>query len=269
MTSEVWLDTAVRVAQQAGERIMEYYRAEVAVHIKDGDARNLVTDADLAADEMIGRALHAAFPEHAILSEEGYRPGDLLDESVPTWVVDPIDGTSNFAHRLPLFAVSIGLRQAGRWEVGVVHAPALGWTFAGAAGRGATLNGVPLLVSQRRSLESSIVACDWSRRPALRALSLGAFASLGERAHTMRSMGSAALGLAAVAAGWVDAYFNFSLSPWDVAAGELLVDEAGGRTTMLNGAPPAPIDGSRLATNSLLHETMVSAMAPFLPEADR
>ncbi|MDQ4076741.1 MAG: inositol monophosphatase [Chloroflexota bacterium] len=263
---EQWLTTAKEIAQEAGELVMRYYRAEVAVHIKGEDARNLVTDADLAAEESISEALRAAYPDHAILSEEAYHPGDVLDDTVPTWIVDPIDGTSNFAHRLPLFSISIGLRHQGVGKVGVIHAPAVGWTFAAAAEQGATLNGVPLEVSDRTALAEAIVACDWSRHPEGRRLGLAIFGALGEEAHTLRSMGSAALGFAAVAAGWTDIYFNYSLAPWDMAAGELLVREAGGRATALSGSPWRIEGGNVLVTNGQLHDAAQEVIAAHLPE---
>lgn len=260
-----WLATATEIAREAGELVMGYYRAEVVVHTKGGDARNLVTDADLAADEAIHRALHATFPDHARLSEEAYQPGDTLDDDTPTWVIDPIDGTSNFAHRLPFFAISIGLHHAGQPLVGVVHAPALDWTFAAARGHGATFNSLPLAVSQRAILSEAIVACDWSRHPPLRRQVLAAHSALAEQAHTMRSLGSAALGLAAVAAGWVDIYFNFSLYPWDTVAGALLLHEAGGRLTALDGTPWRAFTPSILASNSALHPAALDVLTPHLP----
>lgn len=260
------LAVATRVAVEAGTLVLEYYRAEVAVHVKGGDARNLVTDADLASEGLIVGALRAAFPTHAILSEEAYLPGDAIAGEVPTWAVDPIDGTSNFAHRLPLFCISIGLTHRGQAQVGVVHAPALGWTFAAARGQGATLNGTPIRTSERAALHEAIIACDWSRLPALRRRVLAAFSALGEEAHTMRSLGSAALGFATVAAGWVDGYFNFSLAPWDTVAGALLVQEAGGRVSALDGGPWHPETASVLVSNGHLHEEAQRRIAPFLPD---
>lgn len=243
---------------------MDFYRAEVMIHIKEGDARNLVTDADLAADEQIQQALRDAFPQHAFLTEESYEPGAKLDHDVPTWVVDPIDGTSNFAHRLPLFSISIALRHQGRAQVGVIHAPAMGWTFAAAAGQGATLNGLPIIVSRRAELAEAIVACDWARHPVTRRQVLALFASLGEHAHTLRSMGSAALGFAALAAGWIDLYFNYSLAPWDMAAGELIVQEAGGQISALDGSAFQLEGGNVLASNGHLHGEVQPLVAAHL-----
>lgn len=263
-----WLATATAIIHEVGELVLGYYRAEVVVHTKGGDARNLVTDADLAADAALHQALQVAFPDHARLSEEAYQPGDTLDDDTPTWVIDPIDGTSNFAHRLPFFAISIGLCHAGEPLVGVVHAPVLGWTFAAARGQGATLNTLPLSVSHRTALSEAIVACDWSRYPPLRQRVLAAHSALAEEAHTMRSLGSAALGLAAVAAGWLDIYFNFSLYPWDTAAGALLLREAGGKLTALNGAPWHPSTRSILASNTALHPAALACVAPHLPDTE-
>ncbi|MBA3532921.1 MAG: inositol monophosphatase [Ardenticatenales bacterium] len=257
---------AAEIAQEAGRLVMEYYHAEAAVHIKGGDARDLVTDADLSADAAIAHALGTAFPDHTILSEEAYQPGDTLDDEAPTWVVDPVDGTTNFAHRLPLFSISLGLRHRGEGQVGVVHAPALGWMFAAAAQQGGTLNDRPLRASNRTEISEAVVACDWARQPERRRLVLAAHSTLAEQAHTMRSMGSAALGLAAVAAGWIDIYFNYSLAPWDVAAGELLVREAGGIVTTLDGRPWRASSRHILASNGKLHEQALALLHPHLPE---
>lgn len=267
--SAAWLSQTVEIAESAGALVMGYYRAEAAIHLKEGDHRNLVTEADLAAEAHIVGALRTAFPEHAILSEEGFRPGDTVDDARLTWVVDPLDGTTNFAHRLPFFSVSIGLRHEGRGVVGVVHAPALGWTFAAHVGGGTTLNGQPLRVSERASLPGAVGACDWARQPERRRLALAAHSSLAEQLHTMRSIGSAALGFAAVAAGWLDLYFNYSLAPWDVAAGELLVREAGGRTTTVAGTPWLTSTPTVLVSNGPLHEAALALLAPHLPPEAR
>jgi myo-inositol-1(or 4)-monophosphatase len=250
---------------KTGELIADYYRAESIVNTKGDDARNLVTDADVAAEASLVSALHSAFPDHAFLGEESYRPDDLLDEQVPTWVIDPIDGTSNFAHRLPLFVVSVGLHFQGEPQVGIVHAPMLGWTFTAAQDQGAFLNGEPIRVSQGTELARAITGCDWSRDMDLRQRGLAAYADFALQGHTVRSMGAAALGLAAVAAGWLDIYYNFSLAPWDVAAGELLVREAGGHLTALDGSPYSIGFGPVLTSNGPLHDAALSVLAPYLP----
>lgn len=260
-----WLTVATSAVLGTGALVAEYYRAESVVHIKGGDARNLVTDADVAAEASLVSALREAFPGHAFLGEESYRPGEQVDEQVPTWVIDPIDGTSNFAHRLPLFVISVGLRYRGEAQVGVVHAPMLGWTFAAARGRGAFLNGEPMRVSQRADLSHAITGCDWSRDLKLRELGLAAYRDFAMQGHTVRSMGAAALGLAAVAAGWLDIYYNYSLAPWDIAAGELLVREAGGHVSALDGSEWRLDFGSMLASNGPLHEPARRVLVPHLP----
>jgi myo-inositol-1(or 4)-monophosphatase len=267
MPSELntWLATATSAVLEAGEMVAEYYRAESIVNTKGGDTRNLVTDADVASEASITAALRAAFPDHAILGEETYRPGDLVDEQVPTWAIDPIDGTSNFAHRLPLFVISVGLHHAGEGQVGVVHAPMLGWTFTAARGQGAFLNGEPIRVSQRAELSRALTGCDWPRDPELRTLALAAFSAFATQGHTARSMGAAALGLGAVAAGWLDIYFNYHLAPWDTAAGVLLIQEAGGHVTAPDGSPWAINTEPILATNGPLHHAAQAVLAPHLP----
>lgn len=259
------LDVALDAAYGAGETILDHYGTDIDVALKGGDPRDLVTAADLAAEAAILAALQRAQPGYAFLSEEGVQPGDAVDDETPTWVVDPIDGTSNFAHGLPLFAVSIALHHAGQSQVGVVHAPALGWTFAAARGLGATLNQRPLHVSDRPTLHGALVGCDWSRHLPLRRRAIAAFGDFAPRVHTLRSMGSAALGFAAVAAGWLDLYFNYSLQPWDTAAGALLVQEAGGRVTSLAGDPWRVATPDVLVSNGALHEAGQAVLARHLP----
>jgi myo-inositol-1(or 4)-monophosphatase len=261
-----YLATATEVAHEAGDLVMRYYHGGVESRSKGGDARDLVTEADLASEKLICGSLRAAFPDHLIVGEEGYRSAEGREQERPTWFVDPIDGTSNFAHSFPFFSVSIALRHRGQGQVGVIHAPALGWTFAGARGQGVTLNGDAIQVSPRDQIERSIIACDWARRPDLRRLSLEAHAAFHALAHTTRTLGSAALGFAAVAAGWIDVYFSYSLAPWDTAAGDLLVREAGGVVSTLDGGEWRIEDSGVLASSSAIHAAAVGVLRQHLPE---
>jgi myo-inositol-1(or 4)-monophosphatase len=260
------LAVATRIAHEAGGLVMRYYHDGVESQSKGGDARDLVTEADLASEKLICGSLRAAFPGHLIVGEEGYRVAEQRDQDRPTWFVDPIDGTSNFAHSFPFFSVSIALRHREQGQVGVVHAPALGWTFAAARGQGATLNGDTIQVSPRGQIEKSIIACDWARLPDLRRLSLEAHATFHGRAHTTRTLGSAALGFAAVAAGWIDVYFSYSLAPWDTAAGDLLVREAGGVVSALDGGEWKIEDSGVLASNRAIHAAAAGVLRQHLPE---
>lgn len=253
--SKQWLNVATETAQKAGELILHYYhQSEIGIQNKAGDARDLVTTADLEADLMIRAALCGAFPDHAILSEEAYQDGDQINDTIPTWLVDPVDGTSNFAHRLPFFAVSIALYHAGQIQVAVVYAPLMKFMFTAIHEQGATLNGKPIHVTTQTNIRQAIFACDWPRKQVLRDSQLRALTFVAQYAHTIRSLGCASLNLAAVAAGWLDIYFNYSLMPWDTAAGSLILQEAGGHITALDGSAWQITDRRILASNGYLHQ---------------
>lgn len=262
------LDVATDVAREAGALLREMY-AETAldVQIKEGDERNLVTAADLAADRLIRERLAAAFPDHALFTEEGYTPGAMIDRTVPTWIVDPLDGTSNYAHGFPSFAVSIALYDGAGAQVGVIYDPLRDWLFAARAGGGATLNGKPLHVSDHAELRRCIVSCDWARLPERRARVVAILTELAATAHTLRSIGSAALAFCFVAAGWLDVYYNLSLGAWDMAAGALIVREAGGQITDEHGAPWSLAAVGALATNGRVHAAAAEIINRHWPPA--
>jgi myo-inositol-1(or 4)-monophosphatase len=247
------LTVAAEIARAAGEVLRDMYAGDLEVRTKGDDERNLVTAADYAADRLIRERLLAAFPTHAVFTEETFEPGMRLDPAVPTWIVDPLDGTSNFAHGLPIFSVSIALRDPGGTRVGVVYEPMRDWCFAACVNQGATLNGRPLRVSRQARLRDGIVACDWSRSPRRRAASAAIFREFTAAAHTVRSFGSAALGFCYVAAGWLDVYYNLGLWPWDVAAGALIAREAGATITDEHGGPWTIETPGVLVSNGLIH----------------
>lgn len=250
-----WLKIASETAKQAGQLIMGYYhQSEIGIQNKGGDSRDLVTTADLESERLIRNALRNAFPDHIILSEEAYQEGDEIDDTIPTWLVDPIDGTSNFAHRLPWFAVSIALYYAGQIQVGVIYAPVMKFMFTASHQQGAEFNGQSIRVTTQTNIRDAIFACDWPRGQALRHAQLRSLTEMAEYAHTIRSLGSAALNLAAVATGWLDIYFNYSLMPWDTAAGSLILQEAGGHITALDGSPWHITNRQILASNTHLHQ---------------
>lgn len=249
-----WLKVATETARKAGILVLDYYQqSEIAIQNKGGDARDLVTTADLESDLMIRTALSDAFPDHVIFSEEAYKDGDEIDDTIPTWLVDPIDGTSNFAHGLPWFAISIGLYYAGQIQVAVVYAPLMKFMFSAIHEQGANLNDDPIHVTTQTNISQAIFACDWPRKQTLRHSQLRSLTTVAEYAHTIRSLGCASLNLAAVAAGWLDIYFNYSLMPWDTAAGSLILQEAGGQITTLGGKAWRITDRRILASNGLLH----------------
>lgn len=239
---------------------MEKYRRPVEVRAKG--FRDLVTRADIAAQEVIVSLLTARFPSHAILAEENLGSLDELGEY--TWLVDPLDGTTNYVFRLPIFSVSIGLAYRGEPVLGVVYDPARDHLFHAEVGRGAFLNGIPLRVAEREELIGTLIAFDWARNPEIRQTVLRIVGHVAPQVGTVRTLGSAALGPCYVAAGWLDAYFHARLSPWDAAAATVVVREAGGQATDFAGQP-WPLSSPRfLAASSVLHPKMVALIGQAL-----
>ncbi len=246
-----WLRVADEAARAAGD-VAVAARGKVTVSSKG--LRDVVTEADYAAQAAIKAIIGAAFPDHAFLAEEkDATPGGPSDL---TWVIDPIDGTTNYSHGIPLFCTSIALTRGGESLVGVVHDPLRAEMYAAVKGQGATLNGVPMRVSGRDRLIDAIAGIEWASPQELRVDSLRRLAPLGEQVMTIRSPGAAALSLAYVALGCFDIYFNVHLQPWDTAAAVLMIQEAGGRVTGLRGEPWRLDSGGILATNGLLHEAV-------------
>lgn len=246
------LDTAIEAAHAAGQIIMESYHRPVEVRLKG--LRDLVTEVDVAAQEAIVRLLTTRFPDHAILAEEDL--GSLDEPGEYTWIVDPLDGTTNYAFRLPIFSVSVGLAHQGDPVLGVVYDPARDHLFHAQVGQGAFLNGMPLRVAEREELIGTLIGFDWVREPDLRETLLHILNRVAPRVGTVRALGSAALGPCYVAAGWLDAYFHARLSPWDAAAGTVIVREAGGQATDFAGQPWSLRSPRFLATSNALHPKM-------------
>jgi len=249
------LQTAIEAAQQAGRVIAERYPAERSVTIKG--YRDLVTETDTEAEAIILDLIHERFATHAILSEEA--GGDEVGDGY-TWIVDPLDGTSNYAHHVPIFAVSIGVLAAGEPLIGVIHDPLRDQTFVAEQGSGARLNGKPLHVSRISRLSNTMASLDWGHSDNVRRRAMACLQKIAPRCGTVRALGSAALALGYVAAGWLDAYLNLALKPWDIAAGLLLVAEAGGRCTTMTGADCRVNRPSCLATNGLIHEGLLDIL---------
>lgn len=249
------LQTAIEAAQQAGRVIAERYSKEHDVTIKG--YRDIVTEADTAAEAVVLEMIRDRFPDHAILSEEA---GSNDVASGYTWVVDPLDGTTNYAHRVPVFCVSIGVLEEGEPLVGVIHDPLRGQTFVAERGGGGRLNGAPVHVSRVSDFGHTLVGFDWTHSNAGRQRILACLAGIAPRCGTVRGLGSAALALAYVAAGWLDAYFHPGLKPWDAAAGMLLIAEAGGRCTTLEGEPYQVDSSGCVATNGLVHDELLVLM---------
>jgi len=253
---------AVELAQGAGELLL---RSFGRLHRDDatrkaGARRDLVSEADVAAENHLVERIPAA---DDVLGEEG---SARETGAARRWIIDPLDGTVNFLHGIPFWAVSVALVEDGALAEAAVHAPALGWTFAAARGRGATLNGEPVRVSGTAAIEDSILATGFAyRRNELPDHNFDNFEALGMRAAGVRRLGAAAIDLALVAAGRIDGFWELHLSPWDVAAGILLVREAGGRVTDFAGGEDltALLDGRNLvATNGAIHEAVRGGLAP-------
>jgi myo-inositol-1(or 4)-monophosphatase len=237
------------LARDAGALLRE--RLDDPREIAQKRPHDLVTDADHASEALIVERIRAAYPAAAILGEEsGSHPG-TGDER---FIVDPLDGTTNYAHRYPLFCVSIGYERGGVLEAGAIYAPIFDELYAARRGGGATCNGRTIRVSATARVAEAMVCTGFN--PAAYARNGAYFAALSNHAQAVRRDGSAALDLAFVAAGRFDAFWEWDLRPWDVAAGAVIVAEAGGRVGALTGGALDIASGSILASNGVVHEEM-------------
>ncbi len=252
---------AERAAREAGSLLLGLYGKVEAREKRPGD---LVTEADSASQRLIAAILGEAFPDHTLLAEEdGVEPDP---ENPWRWVVDPLDGTINFAHGFPFWCVSIALEHAGELVVGVIHDPIAGRTFGATRGEGAVVDGRPMHVSSAAKLRQSLISAGLPtafEADADRQLALMARMSTGT--HSVRRTGSTALNLAYVAAGAFDVYYATSIQPWDVAAGVVLVREAGGNVTLPGGDAYDMYRRAILATNGKVHDESVRALGEAWP----
>jgi myo-inositol-1(or 4)-monophosphatase len=242
------------LARDAGALLRD--RLDAPRSIEQKRPHDLVTDADRASEALIVERIRAAFPSAAILGEEGGTYAGTGDER---FIVDPLDGTTNYAHAYPLFCVSIGYERAGVLEAGAVYAPLLDELFVAQRGGGATRNGKPIHVSDIATVDSAMICTGFN--PANYARNGPYFAALSDAAQAVRRDGSAALDLAFVAAGVYDAFWEFDLAPWDVAAGAVLIAEAGGRVGAIEGGAFDVAAGSILASNGAIHAEMEHLLA--------
>jgi len=250
---------AVAAAQQAGKLIADAYRTEFRVDYKKGGTTNLVTEVDRRAEAAIIESLNKAFPDHQILAEEGGEGS--RQQSAYKWIVDPLDGTTNFAHGFPVFCVSIGLEVEGRVVLGVVYDPLRQELFEAGAGKGAFLNGERLRVSPVAALDKALLVTGFAYDQEGRRRNLKHFSEFAMRAQGIRRTGSAAIDLCYVASGRVDGFWELALYPWDVAAGSLIVAEAGGRVTDFAGNDFSIYTGNIVASNGSVHQAMVDVLA--------
>jgi myo-inositol-1(or 4)-monophosphatase len=248
---------AAEIAREAGTLLRDHFAQPRNVRFKG--QIDLVTDADDAAENLIAARIRDAYPSHDFLGEEGSRGSGA--PSPFRWVVDPLDGTTNFAHGLPTFAVSIALEEEGTAIVGVVYDPMRDELFVACRGGGATLNGQPLRVSGVDQLIGSLLVTGFSYDFAYRAIQAEVWRDFLTRVQAIRQTGSAALNLCYIAAGRLDGYWERGISPWDVAAGALLVSEAGGAVTDLRGGRFRSDDRQILASNGLIHRHLLDVIA--------
>ena len=252
------LNFAIDVARDAGALLMQ--RLGVAKVSNKGDI-DLVTEADLASESLIIERIRSYYPQHGILAEES---GEAVlsgsKRSEWKWIIDPLDGTTNYAHGYPCFAVSIGLERAGVLEVGVVYDPVRDEMFAAERGNGTTLNGRQIRVSEVEELNSAMLCTGFPYNVRERPNFTRDFANFTMSAQAVRRDGSAALDLAYVACGRFDGFWEDGLSPWDIAAGALLIEEARGRVTNFDDQPLSIYTKKVLATNGLVHDAMLRVL---------
>jgi len=247
-----FLPQATAIAQEAGKLLMPFFDRRIGYEYK-GDV-DLVTEADKASERLIVSRLRAAWPEHDIVGEEGTR--DTHGGGF-RWYVDPLDGTTNFAHGYPVFCVSLGLELEGELIAGVLYDPTRDELFAAEKGSGATLNAKPIHVSTTTTLAESILGTGFPSFKRHKNPNIHFYHQLTLRSHGVRRAGSAALDLANVASGRYDGFWEFNLNPWDTAGGVLLVREAGGIVTRFDGTPFRIDSRETIAANPHIHKELL------------
>jgi myo-inositol-1(or 4)-monophosphatase len=255
---DAFLPIAVEAARSAGKLLREALGGTRRISYKGGYSTNLVTEMDRRSEALIVERLRQAFPDHAILGEEG---GARAGQSEYRWLIDPLDGTTNYAHGLPVFSVSIALERAGQMQLGVAYDPNLDELFVARRGGGATLNGEPIRVSDTAVLDESLLATGFPYDIRTTAdNNLPEYAALALRSRAVRRLGSAVLDLCSVACGRFDGFWELALGPWDMAAGGLMVLEAGGRLTNVRGGSWSVDGPGALASNGRIHESILEVL---------
>jgi len=252
-----YLETAVEIAREASALVREFSQRNVGFELKG--EHDLVTAADRASENLIVKRLQAEFPSHHIVAEEG---GERAGSSEYRWYVDPLDGTTNFAHGYPFYCVSIGVEENGEQVCGVVYDPVRDELFSAARGAGAYCNGERLQVSDVQSLSHAllITGFPYSFRERLDTV-MHQFRQFMVESQAVRRGGAAALDLCYVAAGRLDGFWELMLQPWDTAAGRVILEEAGGRVTDFKGGPFSIYMKEILASNARIHDEMIEVLA--------
>lgn len=247
-----YLETAIDIARESGALLADMYKTPLEISYKRPS--DLVTEADRRSEALIIERLYKAFPGHAVISEEG---GGQRIQSDYCWHVDPLDGTTNFAHKFPVFCVTLGLLYRDEVIAGVVYDPTREEIFTAEKGAGAYLNGKRMSVSKNATLSESLLGTGFPPFDHRHDLNIQLFLEFTRRSHGVRRAGSAALDLCSVAAGRFEAFWELRLNSWDMAAGCLMITEAGGRITSLLGEPHRIAPVEILASNALVHEEML------------
>jgi myo-inositol-1(or 4)-monophosphatase len=255
------LNFAIQTAREAGSLLAERFGRVLRVTNKS--ELDLVTESDLASERLIIDRIKTYHPRHAILAEESgaSSPASPEAQSEWRWIIDPLDGTTNYAHGYPCFCVSIGLERRGRMELGVIYDPMRDEMFSAERGEGASLNGRRISVSPTNNLTGALLCTGFPYDVRERNEFARHFANFIMNAQAVRRDGAAALDLAYVACGRFDGFWEEGLKPWDVAAGSLLVEEAGGRVSNFVGGPLSIYDPPILASNGLVHEQMMRVLS--------
>ena len=255
------LNFAIQTAREAGHLVAERFGR--SIRITNKSELDLVTESDLASERLIIDRIRTYYPRHAILAEESgaSEPADRERQSDWRWIIDPLDGTTNYAHGYPCFCVSIGLEFKGRMEIGVIYDPLRDDLFAAERGDGVTLNGHRVHVSATRSLNSALLCTGFPYDVRERGEFARHFANFIMNAQAVRRDGSAALDLAYVACGRFDGFWEEGLHPWDVAAAVLMIEEAGGRVTHYDGSAFDIYGVPILASNGLIHDQMMKVLS--------
>jgi fructose-1,6-bisphosphatase/inositol monophosphatase family enzyme len=247
--------TAEEAATKAGELVIRKWSEPREIRSKG--FRDWVTDSDLAAQELIASHILSRYPLHGFITEEDAPhlapAGDVI------WIIDPLDGTTNYSRKHPIFCVSVaaaitGVEGSLNVVAGAIYDPIRKELFSAATGRGSTLNGTPISVSPKGSLDTSIIGLDWSRGQYKRDAILKALGGTAHKVHTIRSIGSAALALAWVACGRLEVYFNLGVGSWDVAAASVIIKEAGGLVSNYQGTTWSPDHSTCVASNGKIHQ---------------